>query len=239
MLLNFANIKCLRLYEQSSFVKFLEDTCEYPAEFMFFITTAGFLLLFLLITLVYKEAGWYLVYLTYVIRAHLAKISGERSYKMRYMYDVFVSYSSKDECWVTSELLPNLEQKEPSFLKVCLHGRDFEVGKDIIDNIVDSIYSSRKTICVITRHYLRSEWCSLEMRMATYRLLAESQDSLILVFLERIFPHEISAYHRLSKVIKKKTHIDWPDRENEKQLFWERLKRTILNTKDDNQEIHI
>uniref|UniRef100_A0A4W4HAN8 TIR domain-containing protein n=1 Tax=Electrophorus electricus TaxID=8005 RepID=A0A4W4HAN8_ELEEL len=41
--------------------------------------------------------------------------------------------------------------------------QDFQPVKPIIDNIIDSIYGSRKTICVISRHYLQSEWCSREM----------------------------------------------------------------------------
>ena len=39
-------------------------------------------------------------------------------------------------------------------------------GKPIIENITDAIYSSRKTICVISRHYLQSEWCSREIQIA-------------------------------------------------------------------------
>ncbi|XP_043933162.1 toll-like receptor 12 [Protopterus annectens] len=232
MLLNFKTEKCFSLYDQRSFVTFLEHTCDEPIGFIFFLLTTAFLLLFLMVTYVYKRLGWHIVYLKHILRAWLEKLVGGQSNKVHYKYDVFISYSQKDECWVFKELLPNLEQKGPSFLKLCLHNRDFEVGKDIVDNIVDSIYSSKKTVCVISRHYLRSEWCSLEMRMATYRLLAESQDLLILVFLERISPYEISAYHRLAKVIKKKTYIDWPETENEKQLFWLRLKDSIMKAKD-------
>ncbi|XP_043933163.1 toll-like receptor 12 [Protopterus annectens] len=241
MLLKLGHVKCLRLHlhEHSNFVKFLEDVCEYSYEFMFFTVTIAFLLLFLVFTIVYLKAGWFIIYLLYSLRMHLSRLTGKASYKTQYIYDVFVSYSSKDERWVVTELLPNLEHKGPPFLKVCLHNRDFEVGKDILDNIVDSINSSRKTICVITRHYLRSEWCSLEMRMATYRLLAESQDLLMLVFLERIFSHEISAFHRLARMTKKKTYIDWPEGENEKQMFWGRLKRTLMEAKNHDHSIHI
>ena len=39
-------------------------------------------------------------------------------------------------------------------------------GKAIIDNITDAIYGSRKTICVISRRYLESEWCSREIQVA-------------------------------------------------------------------------
>jgi len=43
---------------------------------------------------------------------------------------------------------------------------ELSTGKPIIENITDAIYGSRKTICVITRRYLQSEWCSREIQMA-------------------------------------------------------------------------
>ena len=46
---------------------------------------------------------------------------------MSYLFDVFVSYSHEDHQWVTDQLIPELEQKNPK-LKVCIHERDFKVG---------------------------------------------------------------------------------------------------------------
>lgn len=71
-----------------------------------------------------------------------------------------------------------------------------QVGKGIVDNIAESIYKSRRTVCVLSRCYLRSDWCSLELRMATHRLLAEHKHRLILIFFDRISPFELSAFHR-------------------------------------------
>ena len=45
---------------------------------------------------------------------------------MGHIYDVFVSYSQADHQWVTEDLLPELEQKNPK-LRVCIHERDFKV----------------------------------------------------------------------------------------------------------------
>ncbi|XP_043932249.1 toll-like receptor 13 [Protopterus annectens] len=227
MILNVQDEVCAMEYQKSKFVSFLDKTCDISVQFAFFLGSTIFVLLFIIFTFLSKKLGWHIVYFVYIIRARLAKLKGQKPGRIKYKHDVFVSYSSKDEFWVIHELIPNLEQKGPPFLKVCLHNRDFEVGKDIVDNIVDSIYNSRKIICVITHHYLRSEWCSLEMRMATYKVLAESQDFLILVFLERISPYEISAYHRLAKMIKKKTYVEWPEVKKEQLLFWERLKNSI------------
>ncbi len=85
----------------------------------------------------------------------------------------YISYNVHDELWVMRELLPQLEGEQG--WKLCLHHRDFEPGKPIMDNIVDGIYSSRKTICVISCHYLESEWCSRDIQVASFRLFDEKK----------------------------------------------------------------
>ncbi|CAL8303110.1 unnamed protein product [Arctogadus glacialis] len=69
-----------------------------------------------------------------------------------------------DEAWVHGEMLPALEDERG--WRLCLHHRDFQPGRSIMENITEAIYGSRKTICVISRHYLESEWCSREIQMA-------------------------------------------------------------------------
>ncbi|KAF3839315.1 hypothetical protein F7725_018032 [Dissostichus mawsoni] len=113
-------------------------------------------------------------------------------------YDAFISYNSSDEQWVMDQLIPNLEGNGSSF-KLCLHHRDFELGRNIVDNIVSAVYSSRKTICVVSRNFLKSEWCSLEIQLASYRLFDEHRDVLLLVFLEQISERQVSCYHRMRK----------------------------------------
>ena len=47
--------------------------------------------------------------------------------KQRRKYDVFISYSHEEHDWVTQQLIPELEMKNPK-LKACIHERDFKVG---------------------------------------------------------------------------------------------------------------
>ncbi|XP_031673417.1 toll-like receptor 13 [Oncorhynchus kisutch] len=98
-----------------------------------------------------------------------------------------------------------------------------QLGKDIVENITDSLYRSRHTLCLVSRHYLRSNWCSLEMKLATYRLQVEQRDILLLVFLEKIPPRRLSAHHRLARLLKTRTYLDWPQDPNQHQAFWDRL----------------
>uniref|UniRef100_A0A674AD61 TIR domain-containing protein n=1 Tax=Salmo trutta TaxID=8032 RepID=A0A674AD61_SALTR len=78
--------------------------------------------------------------------------------------------------------------------------RDFQLGKDIVENITDSLYRSRHTLCLVSCHYLCSNWCSLEMKLATSRLQVE-----------------------LARLVKTRTHLDWPQDPNQHQAFWDRL----------------
>ncbi|XP_015215026.2 uncharacterized protein [Lepisosteus oculatus] len=49
--------------------------------------------------------------------------------------------------------------------QLCLHHRDFQVGKTIVSSIVEAVYTSCKMLCVVTPHYLHSEWCSMEVHV--------------------------------------------------------------------------
>ncbi|XP_052452736.1 toll-like receptor 13 [Carassius gibelio] len=197
-------------------------TCLFDIEFVFFTSTSGFLCIFIIVVLSYKFAGQYIAPFYHIASGWLREALHVNS-KHQYRYDVFVSYSSKDENWVMEELLPNLEQRGPPFLRLCLHSRDFQLGQDIVENITDSIYASRRTLCLISRNYIRSNWCSLEMQLATYRLQVEHRDILILVFLEMIPSRLLSSHHRLARLVKTRTYLDWPREPEMHEAFWDRL----------------
>ncbi|XP_065149348.2 uncharacterized protein [Paramisgurnus dabryanus] len=205
-----------------NFVHYTEENCSFDIEFVLFISTSVFLYLFIFVVLSYQLAGQYIMPFYYIASGWFREAL-RMDAKRQYRYDVFVSYSSKDERWVMEKLLPNLEQRGPPFLRLCLHGRDFQLGQDIVENITDSIYASRRTLCLVSRNYLRSTWCSLEMRLGTYRLQVEQRDILILVFLEKIPSRLLSYHHRLARLVKTRTYLDWPMDPEMHEEFWDRL----------------
>ncbi|KAI7808871.1 toll-like receptor 13 [Triplophysa rosa] len=205
-----------------NFVHFVQDNCSFHIEFVLFASTSAFLYLFIFVALSYRLAGQYIKPLYHISRGWFRE-AVHKDGKQQYRYDVFVSYSSKDECWVMEELLPNLEQRGPPFLRLCLHSRDFQLGQDIVENITDSIYASRRTLCLVSRNYIHSSWCSLEMQLGTYRLQVEQRDILILVFLENIPSRLLSCHHRLARLVKTRTYLDWPLDPEMHKAFWERL----------------
>lgn len=217
---------------KQKFYNFHTNVCYIDLGEYLFLSTALVIFLFTLIPVLYVKLYWRMKYSYYVFRSWFS----ERWRRLREeeencKYDAFVSYNSSDEQWIMDQLLPNLEGKGSSF-KLCLHHRDFEPGRYIVDNIVSAVYGSRKTICVVSKNFLRSEWCSLEIQLASYRLFDELRDVLLLVFLEPISERQLSSYHRMRKVMLKKTYLQWPgpdciDPTQAQELFWNQLRRAI------------
>nr|USC27898.1 toll-like receptor 22 [Sebastiscus marmoratus] len=139
-------------------------SCTVDNEFLYFVSTTCVILLFMAVSFTYHFLRWQLVYAYYLFLALLFDTK-HKNKQAPNQYDAFVSYNTHDEPWVIEELLPKLEEEQG--WKLCLHHRDFEPGKPIIDNITDAIYGSRKTICVISHRYLESEWCSREIQVAS------------------------------------------------------------------------
>lgn len=202
-------------------------SCNVDVGFFCFLSTTTLVLVTLLGSFLFHFLKWQVIYAYYLLLAFIHDNKQQRKPK-GLQYDAFISYNVHDELWVMRELLPQLEDEQG--WKLCLHHRDFEPGKPIMENIVDGIYNSRKTICVISRHYLESEWCSREIQIASFRLFDEKKDVLILVFLENIPSHQLSPYYRMKRLIQKKTYLSWPKPGEDTRVFWQKL-RVALETK--------
>ncbi|XP_069100715.1 toll-like receptor 13 [Pleurodeles waltl] len=213
--------------------QFKTTWCRVYSEFILFISTSVVTILVMACCTVYHLFRWQVAYAYYLFLAFLYDKKQKRKSDSKYTYDAFVSYNRHDEEWVMRDLLPTLE--EQYHWKLCLHHRDFQPGKPILDNIVENIYASRKTICIISEQYLGSEWCSSEMQVASFRLFDERKDVLILIFLQEIPKERLSPYHRMRKLVKRKTYLRWPQKREEVQLFWHKV-NMALKTLDDGGE---
>ncbi|CAB1320395.1 unnamed protein product [Coregonus sp. 'balchen'] len=202
--------------------------CSVDIGFFYFLSTTSLVLLTLLASFIYHLLRWQVVYVYYLFLAYLYDTK-RRNRRAANQYDAFVSYNTHDEPWVLRELLPELEGKQG--WRLCLHHRDFQPGKPIIENITDAIYGSRKTICVISQNYLESEWCSREIQVASFRLFDEQKDVLILVFLEEIPDQQLSPYHRMRRLLKRQTYLSWPRAGEYTGVFWQKL-QVALETRD-------
>lgn len=139
------------------------------------------------------------------------------------LFDAYVSYSVKDEAFVSQMLAPGLEQSEPRY-RLCLHYRDFNVSAYVADTIVEAVESSRRTIVVLSNNFLHSEWCRFEFKSALHEVLKDRRRRLIIVLLGELPQRDLDPDLRL--YLKTNTCIEWGDR-----LFWQKLRFAMPDVK--------
>lgn len=105
--------------------------------------TATIIFLITVTPILYVKLYWTFKYSYFVFRAWFSDQWRRLREKEDCIYDAFISYNSSDEQWVMEQLLPNLEGNGSNF-KLCLHHRDFEVGRNIVDNIVSAYTAAVK-----------------------------------------------------------------------------------------------
>ncbi len=144
-----------------------------------------------------------------------------------YTYDAFVAYSSHGEerSWVHTTLREKLENEHG--LKLCMYHRDFKVGRDLAETIVEGINSSNKTLLILTPNFLRSGWCEFEVRMANEKVISERRDSMVIVIFKRLDEAGIRLPKMLARLMEKKIYIEWTDDPDGQRLFWRRLADAI------------
>ncbi|NXI25087.1 TLR1 protein, partial [Sterrhoptilus dennistouni] len=142
-------------------------------------------------------------------------------------FHAFISYSERDSLWVKNELIPNLEKGE-GCVQLCQHERNFVPGRSIVENIINCIEKSYKSIFVLSPNFVQSEWCHYELYFAHHKLFSENSNSLILILLEPIPPYLIPArYHKLKALMAKRTYLEWPKERSKRPLFWANLRAAI------------
>ncbi|XP_023236513.1 toll-like receptor 13 [Centruroides sculpturatus] len=180
------------------------------------------LIIFVIVIVRYK---WYFRYMCFHLHSTLRRYSTS-SHVENYEYDAFVSYNSVDVAWVAQILMPNLESHHSNF-RLCIHDRDFEVGKLITENILDSIDKSRKVLLILTDSFVKSQWCMYELHVAQHQLFHYSRDALVFVQVGPIDRNYMSK--NLKYLLKTRTYLIWPEDPDKRSEFWSRLHR-ILTT---------
>lgn len=142
-------------------------------------------------------------------------------------FHAFVSYSQHDADWVHNCLLPNLEGPAGG-LRICHHEKDFVPGKAIIENIITCVEKSRRSVFVLSAHFVKSEWCHYELYFASHQRLAQGSDSVVLVLLEPLPQYLIpSKYYQLKSMMSRHTYLEWPQDRAKHRLFWANLRAAL------------
>ncbi|KAG8591675.1 hypothetical protein GDO81_000263 [Engystomops pustulosus] len=152
--------------------------------------------------------------------------NGYQELRRDFSFHAFISYSEKDASWVKHTLLPRIESMND--VRICQHERNFTPGKSIVENIINCIENSYKSIFVLSPNFVQSEWCHYELYFAHHKLYSENTDNLILILLEPIPQYLIpSRYFKLKALMQQRTYLEWPKEKSKHSLFWANLRAAI------------
>ena len=121
---------------------------------------------------------------------------------------------------MSKKLLPFLEDEH--HIKCCIHYRDFTPGQPFYDSMAESVYNSYKIIAVFSSNFVQSKYCTHELQLAQYRLLNRSDDSLIIIRIDKTDPRE------LPSALQKRNFIDYSDALE--RPFWKGRLLKFLNS---------
>ena len=149
----------------SNIVSHLESQCTDIVWLIF--SLEGLVFYFVVVTITTTWYRWrhYVKYLIFRMRMRRERLQAIIGREGQYNFDAFVSCTRDGAKWMKKYFLPKLENKDTGF-KFCIAQRDFIVGKTIIDNIMDSINRSRKTILLVDESFMRSKWCQEELLLS-------------------------------------------------------------------------
>ena len=132
-----------------------------------------------------------------------------------------MTFSGKDFGWVKGNLLPLLDENK---LKYCIHHRDFELGRDIFENMAESVYTSRKVLAIVSKNYVTSGFCQSELGMALYRTTKRGDASLIVIRIDGM------SKESLPKSLRNRTFLDYHDMIERKKWGERLIKHLVVNS---------
>ncbi|XP_061926636.1 toll-like receptor 8 [Entelurus aequoreus] len=202
--------------------------------FLLYTVTFSFIIVFMVVVTVAHLFYWDASYVLHYLKA---KMIGYHSLNSCCgIYEVFVIYDTKDPHvseWVMKNLRVKLEEEGETHLPLCLEQRDWIPGVPLMDNLIQSIRDSRKTMFVLTEGYVKTGIFRLAMYLAHQRLLDENIDVIVLLMLEPVLQH--SYFLRLRQRLCGKSVVEWPKTAAAEPWFWQNLRNVI---RVDNQVMY-
>ncbi|XP_039638511.1 toll-like receptor 5 [Perca fluviatilis] len=145
-------------------------------------------------------------------------------------YDAFFCFSSNDHGWVEAALLKKLDKEfsEENIFRCCFEARDFLPGGDHLSDIRDAIWGSRKTVCVVSKEFLKDGWCLEAFTLAQGRMLEELTNVLIMLVVGKLARYQLMKYNAVRAFVQKREYLIWPEDPQDLEWFYERLVSQIL-----------
>nr|XP_045602348.1 toll-like receptor Tollo [Procambarus clarkii] len=131
------------------------------------------------------------------------------------VFDAYISYSANDANFVRDVIATKLENSCPSY-KLCLHSRDFSENSHLSEFVTQSLNFSRRTIIVLSKNYVDSEWKNAIFKKAHVDGLKENDMNIIAIYYDNVSYSSFDA--DLKAVIRKCSKLRWGDKN-----FWKKL----------------
>ncbi|CAG2208117.1 unnamed protein product [Mytilus edulis] len=202
----------------------LEKECISYVSFIIIASIVLMATLICIVVAVVHKYRWKLRYMFYLAKSKHRRHEASTDSK-HYVYDAFISYCEHDNLFVINDCIQNLEM-ERNF-KLCLHQRDFLPGEEITTNITNAIHESRKTICIVSKHFFDSYYCMFEFNMARMESIysRDKRNIIFLIFLEQILPQNMPLM--LLELVQKDSYIEYPNDEQGDIVFWEKIDEAL------------
>lgn len=178
------------------------------------------LILIITVTLIFARQKQIREYISKYYICYMKESVTDETHDVFKEYDVFISFAHQDVEFVEDTLLPKLEYEHKQ--KVCVHYRDWIVGELIPAQIVHSVENSRKTIIILTRNFLLSQWSYLEFRTAHDLSIREGRPKLIMILLDERVCKDENLHKDIKAYISLNTYLLWND-----PYFWQKLHKVL------------
>ncbi|KAJ8017146.1 hypothetical protein DPEC_G00014730 [Dallia pectoralis] len=148
-------------------------------------------------------------------------------------YDAYICFSNNDYTWVERAMLNRLDSQmaTSNFLRCCFEARDFIPGEDHLCNIRDAIWGSRKTVCVVSKEFLKDGWCLEAFTLAHCRMLEELRDVLIMVIVGNVPHYRLMKHEAIRNFVHKREYLLWPEDSQDLEWFYDKLTYKIIKDK--------
>ncbi|GIY98304.1 protein toll [Caerostris extrusa] len=135
-------------------------------------------------------------------------------------FDAFISFSHEDEDIVIPELIEQIEARDPK-VKLFLHYKHFFPGELIQLNIMRAIQVSKRTVFVLSKSFLESEWCMFEFRVAHIESLKNHLNRIIIIKMDDL-PKDAELPEVIQVYLQSTSYLTWGDK-----YFWDTLLYTL------------
>ncbi|NXN84421.1 TLR5 protein, partial [Bombycilla garrulus] len=210
-----------------------EDELLQTLRFSLFIFSSVIPLVFLVAVIIFTRCRgicfiWYKT-ITKRLIDNQPRVADESEYK----YDAYLCYSKNDFEWVQNSLLKHLDSQylDKNRFTLCFEERDFVPGEEHINNIRDAIWNSRKTICVVTRQFLKDGWCVEAFNFAQSRYFCDLKDVLIMVVVGSLSQYQLKKHKPIRNFLQRSQYLRWPEDYQDVDWFLDNLSCQILKEK--------